>query len=198
MPDRPRTVRGARIAAATVLVAALALVDGAAAQIRRLQPPEPLPAFAFPDLDGRTHRLEDYRGRPLVLSLWATWCMPCRYELPEFLKARREIAKTHPEATLMTVNIGDGAVEIRAFLKKQQLDFPVLLAPTSFVDNVGVNSIPTLMVIDRSGRVTFVQEGWAQGIDLTAELTEEIDALGSSAAPTKSPATTKVAPGGKK
>ena len=79
----------------------------------------------FPDLDGRPRRLLDWQGRPLVCNFWATWCAPCREEMPsmERLRARMQGRKF----VLLAVNVGEGARAARAFGEKMGLGFPLLL-----------------------------------------------------------------------
>ena len=73
------------------------------------------PDFVLPDLDGRTHRLADYRGKPLLVSFWAVWCPSCRKEMPALAALRKAVADDG--IAVLAVNIGDSAERIRAFLK---------------------------------------------------------------------------------
>ncbi|MFQ5670665.1 MAG: TlpA family protein disulfide reductase [Acidobacteriota bacterium] len=146
-------------------------------QVRHLDPMEKAPAFSLPGLDGATHDLADYRGRTLVLSLWASWCAPCREELPQFQRARQALARSHPGAALVTVNIDDSGARAKLWLKKQGLDLPVLLATPHFVSDYGVIVIPTILFIDAQGRLAAVREGWAEDNDLVQEIGAELDRM---------------------
>ena len=83
------------------------------------------PALVLKDLDGREYRLADYKGKVVVLNFWATWCDPCREEMPSLngLKARMGEA---PFA-ILAINMAEGEARIGEFLKKVPLAFPVLL-----------------------------------------------------------------------
>src|SRR5215831_2800611 len=85
----------------------------------------PPPALVLKDLNGREHRLADYKGKVLIVNFWATWCDPCRAEMPSFgrLKARMSSA---PFA-ILAVNFAEGEARIGEFLKQVPVDFPVLL-----------------------------------------------------------------------
>ncbi len=83
------------------------------------------PALVLKDLDGREHRLADYKGKVVVLNFWATWCDPCRQEMPSLngLKARMGEAPF----VILAINMAEGEARIGEFLKKVPLEFPVLL-----------------------------------------------------------------------
>jgi thiol-disulfide isomerase/thioredoxin len=84
------------------------------------------PDFAFLDLSGTTHRLADYRGRPLVVAFWAVWCAPCRRELPALADLRARLADTRIE--ILTINLGDRPERVAGFLKDHPApNLPVLL-----------------------------------------------------------------------
>lgn len=120
------------------------------------------PDFELPLLDGITLTSPaDYAGRPLFLNFWATWCAPCVRELP----ALAEFAATHANdadgPALLTINMGEAATEIRAFLEKTGLpNLPVALDANQVVKNdYGVQNLPTTFVIDANGTVRFMKLG---------------------------------------
>ena len=133
--------------------------------------------FDLPVLDGGRHTLEDFRGRPVLLSVWASWCAPCRYELPQFQQARSELAGTYPDAVFLTINVGDGGARAKGFMKKIGVDLPVLLAGHKFVYEYDITIIPTLWILDREGKLAIRHQGWTQGTDLPAVLGEDLDTL---------------------
>ena len=97
------------------------------ADTKQFNPAQPFKPFDLPALEGGRHTLEEFRGHPLILSVWASWCAPCRYELPAFQIARKALAESHPDAVLMTINLGDGGARAKGFMDKLGLDLPVLL-----------------------------------------------------------------------
>jgi thiol-disulfide isomerase/thioredoxin len=85
------------------------------------------PPLILKDLDGRTHTLADYRGKVVLLNFWATWCEPCRDEMPS-LRTLRERLRGQP-FEILTVNYGESATRAREFLERERLDLRVLLDP---------------------------------------------------------------------
>ncbi len=125
------------------------------------RPRSAAPGYELPDLEGRNHRLEDLRGRIVLLNFWATWCGPCREELP----ALDQLASRHAEDGLVVVGISldrAGREAVAGFLEGRGIGFPVLLDPNSEVgDRYGVRFYPTSVVIDRQGRlVAHVPSAW--------------------------------------
>ena len=78
------------------------------------------PDFALPDLDGHTHRLGDYLGRPLLVSFWATWCPSCRREMPALAALRKAIADDG--IAVVAIDVGDRADNIRNFLQAHSVE----------------------------------------------------------------------------
>jgi peroxiredoxin len=136
------------------------------------------PPFALPSLDGRNISLGDYHGKQyLVVSFWASWCGPCRLEMP-VLRAFYE--KHHSDSSnfeFLAISIDDSAAPARAFATSSKIPFPVLLdVSKQTAEAYDVDGIPTLFVIDQSGKVIFGHSGFdatlqfqlanALGIDL--------------------------------
>ncbi len=170
-----------------LLLAALAVVllvqtGVSRGQVKHFNPPKQAPEFNLPGLDGEKHALSDFRGQVLVLSVWASWCMPCREELPEFARARDELAGSHSEAVFMTVNLGESGARARSWMDRAGLDLPVLLASTKFMDEYGIMVVPSILVFDRDGRLAVLRSGWSPGMDLVEELSNDLSSLGKRAA----------------
>ena len=148
----------------------------------RFNPPVQVPEFNLPGLDGQKHALADYRGRPLIVSVWASWCAPCQAELPEFARARKELAGPYPDAVFATVNLGESGARARTWMDKTGLDLPVWLAPLKFMEVYGLMVVPAIMVFDGDGRVAVLHQGWSNGTNLVEELGRDLDALAKRAA----------------
>jgi len=106
-----------------VVLAALALP--AAAQELKPSPPTPAPSLELVDLQGTRHRLADYRGKVVLVNFWATWCVPCREEMPSIERLRASL-EGRPFAVL-AVNLAEPEARIHKFLEAVPLRFPVLL-----------------------------------------------------------------------
>jgi len=116
------------------------------------------PPLALRDLDGKEHRLAEYKGKVVVLNFWATWCDPCREEMPSMQRLQDKLAGK-PFA-ILAVDYGEGAPRIRDFLKNVPVRFTVLLdRDTSAATAWKVKVLPTTLVIDAAQRVRFVAVG---------------------------------------
>ncbi len=110
------------------------------------------PAFRVPTLDGGTVRLEDYRGRILFLNFWATWCPPCREEMPSMERVYQRFAR-RPFAMLAISE--DTSVEtVRSFVENYGLSFEIALDPAGELpERYGVTGFPETFIIDPTGKV---------------------------------------------
>ena len=122
--------------------------------------------FILTDQYGNTHKLSDYKGKTVFLNFWATWCSPCRAEMPDIQKLY-ESAETEGEDALVVLgvaapNLGNekSEEEIKAFLEENGYTYPVLMDTTGEVFmSYGVNAFPTTFMITREGEVF----GYASG-----------------------------------
>jgi len=115
---------------------------------------KPAPNFKLPDLDGKTHHLSDYKGRPVIINFWATWCPPCREELPSM---NRGWAKIKSEGiAMLAINIGEDEDTIFTFTGDYPIDFSILLDESGEVINQWpIKGLPTTFVIDPEGRIVY-------------------------------------------
>lgn len=116
----------------------------------------PAQDFTLRDLDGKTYRLADLRGKVVLLNFWASWCPPCRRELPSLERLWQKLKDR--DFLALAVNVGEDGDTVFAFTG--QLDtppsFPILLDKDSAVlDAWPVKGLPTTFIIDRDGRVVF-------------------------------------------
>jgi peroxiredoxin len=118
----------------------------------------PAPVFELRDMDDKIHTLADYKGKPLIVNFWATWCPPCRAELPSM---NRAWAKVKDEGIAMiAINIGEDEDSIFAFTAQYPIDFTVLLDEESEqLSPWQISGLPTTYVIDPEGRVVFQAMG---------------------------------------
>jgi thiol-disulfide isomerase/thioredoxin len=122
--------------------------------------PELLPELALPGLDGTSHRLSDWRGRPLVVNFWATWCEPCRREIPLLKSLRRERAGDHLEIVGIAIDLRDTA---RKYAQDTGIDYPVLVGEQGGFEAVaafGMDPVlPFSAFADRAGRIVTLKVG---------------------------------------
>lgn len=116
------------------------------------------PDFELANLSGETVRLSDYAGRPVVLNFWATWCAPCRVEMPELQRAHEEFGDDGP--ILLTINQEEPADRVREFFNDISLTLPALLDPKGRVGlTYGAVFLPTTVIIDPDGIVLTIHRG---------------------------------------
>ena len=112
------------------------------------------PPLALRDLQGKEHKLAEYKGKVVVLNFWATWCDPCREEMPSMQRLQDKLAGK-PFA-ILAVDYGEGAPRINDFLKKVPVRFTVLLdRDTSVASAWKVKVLPTTLVLDPLQRIRY-------------------------------------------
>jgi thiol-disulfide isomerase/thioredoxin len=115
--------------------------------------PTEAPAFSVRDLDGKLLRLSDYRGHPVVLDFWATWCRPCRASIPHLDTLQQRYREQGLVVVGLSVDDG-GPDQVRRFTNYLGVRFRVGLADQRVLDRYGpIRAIPTTFFIDREGRV---------------------------------------------
>ena len=136
------------------LASAPAAAEPAAAQaLHPAQTPRLAPDFELPDLDGRLHKLSDYRGQVVVLNFWATWCPPCRAEMPSMQRGWEQVKDEG--IVFLGVNVGEDADTVFLFLADYPVDFPLLFdAQAKVIEAYPVTGLPTTYIIDPAGRIT--------------------------------------------
>ena len=156
---------------ALLLVATMLLAGPARGE---LKPGRPAIDFDLPTLDGKRLTLGSLRGQVVLLDFWASWCGPCKQELPELEKLHRQYAGKG--LVIVTINIDEERGNAAAMAKRLGLTLPVALDTESKVAaRYEPPTMPTSFVVDRGGVVRFVHAGYRAG-DL-AKLTAEIDQL---------------------
>jgi len=116
------------------------------------------PGFVLDDIYGRPHALANYRGNVVVVNFWATWCSPCRAEMPSMQRAANWLAKHG--IPLLAVGVGETRDRVQNFHQSMPVTFPLLLDTKSEVMEAwSARSIPTTYVLDKQGRIYFLAIG---------------------------------------
>ncbi len=168
MKLRP-VVIGAAVLGPTVAILAL-LAYGFTREPRYIESPivgRPAPSFTLALLDGRTIRLEDFRGKVVFLNFWASWCAPCRVEAPMLEAAWRQLAAN--DVVFIGVNTQDEEERARAFVQEFGLTYPNGRDPGGRIAiDYGVWGLPEAFFIDPHGRISGKHVGTLGGERLAA------------------------------
>jgi peroxiredoxin len=163
------------VVVAGMLLAGRFLTKGPDANLSQLRG-SAAPDFALQSLDGKTIHLSDYRGKAVLLNFWATWCQPCKIEMPWFTDLQK---KYGPEGlAVIGVAMDDaGPEEIGKFAKELRVEYPILLGKESVGEAYGgLQFLPATFYIDRNGMIV----DRVFGLKSRAEIEENIrKALGS-------------------
>lgn len=128
--------------------------------IQWLQPkpqiPEIAPDFTVQTLEGDAITLSELRGSPVVINFWATWCGPCRQEVPAF----SAFAKAHPEIPVLGLSVDDGPISrVKRIVKEWSIAYPVAVVGEALQAQYDISTLPTTVVLDENGKVTRVHVG---------------------------------------
>ena len=153
-----------RLGLALILIAAAAAGGFAAYRFfseAETTPPTHLPQLTLPDLQGKPRTLSEWQGRPLLINFWATWCEPCREEMPRFVKLQDE----YGDKGLQFVGIAiDEADKVQRFASEIHLNYPTLMGGYGAIElsrSTGnrYGALPFTVIIDRAGAIVHTQLG---------------------------------------
>ena len=125
---------------------------------------KPAPDFALKSDSGRNVRLSELRGQVVLVNFWASWCTPCRQELPILNKLHTQYRGAG--MALLAVNVDEERKNAETMLRRLELSMPVLFdADKSVVRLYQVDTMPTTLLVDRDGRVRYVHRGYYSGFE---------------------------------
>ncbi len=119
---------------------------------------QPAPHFSLPDVEGQNHQLQDFEGKIVLLNFWATWCAPCRLEMPLLEKHSQEIAGG--EFVILAINLQESIDQVQEFVDEMGLSMPVLLDLDGKVSQqYHIIGYPSSILIDRNGTIQAIHIG---------------------------------------
>jgi thiol-disulfide isomerase/thioredoxin len=134
------------------------------------------PTLRFTSLDGADVNVPDPHGRVLVLAFWATWCLPCRWELPEIARVQERFAADRRVA-IWAVDVAWGPESpqrARSFLERRGLAIPAAFDSGFTAQALGVHALPAIVVVDGRGRLRLTHSGFDRSEDLPGRLSAAI------------------------
>ena len=127
------------------------------------------PPFSLATLDGKTLELSSYRGKVVLLDFWATWCTPCRDEIPHLVEMQNKYGNDGLQ--IIGVSMDDGPELVREFYSKFNMNYPVVMGDTKTADQYGgVFGLPIAYLIARNGRISAKHIGATDPVVIEREL----------------------------
>jgi peroxiredoxin len=124
------------------------------------------PDFTLKDVNGKNVKLSDFKGKIVILNFWATWCGPCRKEIPDFIQLQKEYGKEGLQFIGIALD-QEGMERVRPFAEKYNISYPILIGNNDIADKYGgMNAIPVTFLIDRKGMIRNHYIGMRQKADL--------------------------------
>jgi thiol-disulfide isomerase/thioredoxin len=112
----------------------------------------------FKDFEGNVINLQDYRGKTLFINLWASWCGPCRAEMPHISELYKSI-KDIPDLEFLMIGLDNDISKSQKFIEGKNWELPVVHASYGLNSSLQSESIPTTIVVNKAGKIVFYQEG---------------------------------------
>ena len=156
-----------RIFRAVAIAVSLSCCIGHGASLKPEKERKPAPDLTLKDADGKVARLSDYKGKVVLLDFWATWCVPCRLEIPWFI----ELQHRYPDRDFVVLGVSldeKGWEVVKPFLAELKIDYRVLMGNDTIAETYSradpglqphLDLLPATFLIDRAGRVATVHEG---------------------------------------
>ena len=116
------------------------------------------PDFSVKDIDGKSHKLSDYRGKNVLVVFWATWCPPCNLEIPHLIELRNAIGED--KLAILAISTEDSGL-VKSFAESKKINYTVVSIGDSNLPQpfASVTSIPTSFYIDKNGTIKLATEG---------------------------------------
>lgn len=110
------------------------------------------PGFDLKTLDGKTVHLREFQGKAVLLNFWATWCVPCKQEMPWLMDFQKQYGTRG--LVILGISLDKSAEPVRRFLRKQPVNYPILMGTQKLADQYFVKGLPVSIYIDGNGKIT--------------------------------------------
>jgi peroxiredoxin len=133
------------------------------------------PNFTLKDGTGQTVKLSDYRGKVVLLNFWATWCGPCKIEIPWFI----EFQQSYKDKSFTVLGVSmddDGWKAVRPFVAQSKINYPIVVGTEETSQQYGgIDALPTTFVIDQEGRIASIHQGLVSKSEYEKEIRDLLD-----------------------
>lgn len=126
--------------------------DASAAALAQLEMLPDAPNFSLKTPDGKSIELKEFKGKAVLLSFWATWCVPCKEEMRWLVNFQKEYGSQG--LVVLGLSMDKSPLLVRKFLRRNPVNFPILMASQSIADQYFVKGLPTTIYIDGNGKIT--------------------------------------------
>ncbi|MBU2563181.1 MAG: TlpA family protein disulfide reductase [Actinobacteria bacterium] len=127
--------------------------------------------FTLMDLDGNEISLSDFNKKVLILNFWATWCPPCREEIPDFV----EVYNEYESKDVQFIGVSNEDIStLKSFVENYDISYPILIDDANIMGKWGIRAIPTTFVFDKNGQIIFKNVGMMTGEQLKNIIEDEL------------------------
>jgi peroxiredoxin len=180
-PTVGRVLLAGTVCLALFLGACSSSHKAAAASVKPEKERKRAPEFELKDADGKVVKLSDYKGKIVLLNFWATWCGPCKIEIPWFMEFEQK-NKDRGFAVLGVAMDDDGWEAVKPYISQHRVNYRVLLGSDSIAQKYGgVDSLPTTFLLDRDGKIAAVHVGLVSKGDYQDEINHLLENPAASA-----------------
>ncbi|MDT8282223.1 MAG: TlpA disulfide reductase family protein [Gammaproteobacteria bacterium] len=151
-----------------IILAALLSVSSLlqAAELKAFNSDQATPPLILQDLQGKTHDLNDYKGKVVLVQFWATYCAPCRQEMPTMDKMTKKMADV--PFKILAIDMGESKAEVEKFVSEVKPEFTILLDESGdSISNWKIFAVPSNFIIDPQGKIRYTLFGGVDWADET-------------------------------